>query len=199
MLKLIVQHSPKLLAFLCRLSLRLSKPQLHHVLRLADALIVSETRHKTIAGVYRLIVDAPDPSNGADTLRISPWTAEDLRAPFRHFIVADLVAYAQQRNQWTLSVSLDDSLGAKDKGTRHLEAVAYHHDHTKSQGKKQPYYTNGTVHVEVRFELGARSSAYDWRLSLREKTVRRLNRQRAPEQRLRFRKKTTLAQAMLAE
>jgi hypothetical protein len=199
LLKLIVQHSPKLLAFLCRLSLRLSTPQLHHVLRLADALIVSETRHKTIAGVYRLIVDAPDPSNGADTLRISPWTAEDLRAPFRHFIVADLVAYAQQRNQWTLSVSLDDSLGAKDKGTRHLEAVAYHHDHTKSQGKKQPYYTNGTVHVEVRFELGARSSAYDWRLSLREKTVRRLNRQRAPEQRLRFRKKTTLAQAMLAE
>ena len=199
MLKLIVQHSPKLLAFLCSLSLRLSKPQLHHVLRLADALIVSETRQKTIAGVYRLIVDAPDPSNGADTLRISPWTAEDLRAPLRHFIVADLVAYAQQSNQWTLYVSLEDSLGAKDKGTRHLEAVDYHHDHTKSQGKKQPYYPNGTVHVEVRLELGARSYAYDWRLYLREKTVRRLNRQRAPEQRLRFRKKTTLAQAMLAE
>jgi hypothetical protein len=199
LLKLIVQHSPKLLAFLCSLSLRLSKPQLHHGLRLADALIVSETRQKTIAGVYRLIVDAPDPSNGADTLRISPWTAEDLRAPLRHFIVADLVAYAQQSNQWTLYVSLEDSLGAKDKGTRHLEAVDYHHDHTKSQGKKQPYYPNGTVHVEVRLELGARSYAYDWRLYLREKTVRRLNRQRAPEQRLRFRKKTTLAQAMLAE
>ena len=199
MLKLIVQHSPKLLAFLCSLSLRLSKPQLHHVLRLAAALIVSETRHKTIAGVYRLIVDAPDPSNGADTLRISPWTPEDLRAPLRHFIVADLVAYAQQSNQWTLYVSLDDSLGAKDKGTRHLEAVDYHHDHTKSQGKKQPYYTNGTVHVEVRLELGARSYAYDWRLYLREKTVRRLNRQRAPEQRLRFWKKTMLAQTMLAE
>ena len=75
MLKLIVQHSPTLLAFLCGLHLRLSKPQWQHVLRLADALIVSETRHKTIAGVYRLIVDAPDASNGADTLRISPWTA----------------------------------------------------------------------------------------------------------------------------
>jgi hypothetical protein len=53
--------------------------------------------------------------------------------------------------------------------------------------------------VEVRLALGARSYAYDWRLSLREKTVRRLNRQRAPAQRLRFRKQTTLAQAMLAE
>jgi len=199
LLKLIVQHSPKLLAFLCGLHLRLSKPQWQHVLRLADALIVSETRHKTIAGVYRLIVDAPDASNGADTLRISPWTAEDLRAPLRHFIVADVVTYAHQSDHWTLYVSLDDSLGAKDKGTRHLEAVEYHHDHTKSQGKKKPYYTNGTVHVEVRLELGTRSYAYDWRLYLREKTVRRLNRARDPEQRLHFRKKTTLAQEMLAE
>jgi len=167
------------------------------VIRLADALIVSDTRHKTIAGLYRLIVDAPDASNGADSLRISPWTAEDLRAPLRLFTVTDLVAYANETNEWTLYVSLDDSLGEKDKATRHLEAVAYHHDHTKSQGKKKPYYTNGTVHLEVRLQLGARSYAYDWRLYLREKTVRRLNRQRMPEQRLHFRKKTSLARDML--
>src|SRR5436190_7139062 len=164
---------------------------------MADALIVSETRHKTIASLYRVIVEAPDPSNGADSLRISPWTADDLRAPLRHFIVTDLVAYAQEADERTLYVSLDDSLGAKDKGTRHLEAVDYHHDHTKSQGKKHPSYTNGAVHVEVRLELGARSYAYDWRLYLREKTVRRLNRQRAPEHRLHFRKKTSLARDML--
>jgi hypothetical protein len=53
------------------------------------------------------------------------------------------------------------------------------------------------VHVEVRLQLGARSYAYDWRLYLREKTVRHLNRHRAPEQRLRFRKKTSLARDML--
>jgi hypothetical protein len=98
--------------------------------------------------------------------------------------VADLVAYAHEAQEWTLYVSLDDSLGEQEKGTRHLEAVAYHHDHTKSQGKKTPSYTNGTGHIEVRFQLGARSYAYDWRLSLREKTVRCLNRQRAPQQRL---------------
>ena len=168
-------------------------------MRLADALIVSETRHKTIASLYRVIVEAPDPSNGADSLRISPWTADDLRAPLRHFIVTDLVAYAQETDERTLYVSLDDSLGAKDKGTRHLEAVDYHHDHTKSQGKKHPAYTNGAVHVEVRLELGARSYAYDWRLYLREKTVRRLNKHRVPAQRLHFRKKTMLAQEMLTE
>jgi hypothetical protein len=181
------------------LHLRLSQPQWQHVVRLADALVVSEARHKTIAGLYRLIVDAPDPSNGADTLRISPWVAEDLRAPMRQFMVQDLVTYASQSGQRTLYVSVDDSLGEKDKGTRHLQAVEYHHDHTKSQGPKKPAYTNGVVHVEVRLELGERSYAYDWRLYVREKTVRRLNRHRAPAQRLRFRKKTTLAHEMLAE
>jgi hypothetical protein len=198
LLKLIVHHSPPLLAFVYGLHLRLTKPQWQHVLRLADALIVSEARHKTIASLYRLMVEAPDPSNGADSLRLSPWTAEDLRAPLRHFTVADLVAYAHEAHEWTLYVSLDDSLGEKDKGTRHLEAVAYHHDHTKSQGKKHPYYTNGTVHLEVRLQLGVRSYAYDWRLYLREKTVRCLNRHRAPAQRLRLRKKTSLARDMLA-
>jgi Transposase DDE domain len=199
LLKLIVPHSPQLLAFLWGLHIRLTKPQLRHVLSLADALIVSEARHKTIAGLYRLVLNAPAPSNGADSLRISPWQADDLRTPLRTFVIEDLVAYAQEINTWTLYVSLDDSLGAKDKGTRHLEAVEYHHDHTKSQGKKKPYYTNGTVHVEVRLELGMRSYVYDWRLYLREKTVRRLNRERVPSQRLHFRKKTTLAREMLGE
>jgi hypothetical protein len=199
LLKLIVQHSPTLLAFLCGLQLRLSKPQWQHVLRLADALIVSETRHKTIASLYRVIVEAPDPSNGADSLRLSPWIADDLRAPLRHCIVTALVAYAHETDEWILSVSVDASLGEKDKGTRHLEAVDYHHDHTKSQGKKKPFYTNGAVHVAVRLELGTRSYAYDWRLYLREQTVRRLKRPRAPEQRLHFRKQTRLARAMLEE
>ena len=53
------------------------------------------------------------------------------------------------------------------------------------------------MHLEVRFQLGARSYAYDWRLYLREKTVRRLNRQRMPAQRLHVRKKTSLARDML--
>jgi hypothetical protein len=111
LLKLIVQHSPKLLAFVYGLPLHLHTPPWQHGLRLADALVVSAARHKTIASLYRLIVEAPDPSNGADTLRISPWRAEDLRAPIRHFLVAALVAYAHQSDNWTLSVSLDDSLG----------------------------------------------------------------------------------------
>ena len=46
-------------------------------------------------------------------------------------------------------VSLDDSLGEKGRQTRHLEAVEFHHDHTKGSRTK-PVYTNGTVHLELR-------------------------------------------------
>ena len=92
MLKLIVQHSPQLLVFVCGWPLHLHTPPWQHGLRLTDALVVSAARHNTLASVYRLIVEAPAPSHGADPLRISPWTAEDLRAPLRPCIVADLVA-----------------------------------------------------------------------------------------------------------
>jgi hypothetical protein len=93
-------------------------------------------------------------------------------------------------------VSIDDSLTEKDKGTTCLEAVDWHHDHTKSQGKKQ-VYTNGTQHIEVRIQLGDQAYVYDWGLYLREKTVRRLNRKRTKGQRLHFRTKYRIVRAIL--
>jgi len=198
MLKLIVQHSPVLISFLLSLKLTLSKPQFEHVLRICDALITTDLRHKTVASLYRTIVDAPDPSNGCDYLRISPWSASEMRAAAREFVIEEIITEAAITGEQTLYVALDDCLGEKDKQTRHMEAVEYHHDHTKSQGKKQ-VYTNGTVHVETRLQLGAMEYVFDWRLYLREKSVRKLNRGRPKEERIRFRKKTSLALEMLME
>jgi hypothetical protein len=78
LIKQIVQHSAKLIQFLVLLQLNLSKPQYRHVLGIADAVIVCESPHKTLTALYDLIVDAPHPSNAADCLRISPWSADDL-------------------------------------------------------------------------------------------------------------------------
>ena len=198
MLKLIVHQSPALIGFLIGLKLSLSRPQFNHVARLIDAQIVAEGKQKTIASLYELIVDAPDASNGCDSLRISPWTAEDLRSPRRTFVVEELKRYCESSGETIIYASIDDSLGEKDKGTRHLEAVEFHHDHTKST-KKKAQHTNGTVHVSLRLQLGEMHYVFDERLYLREKTVRRLNRNRPKAQRLRFRKKGSLAQEMLGE
>lgn len=198
MLKLIVQHSPSLIAFLIGLKLNLSRPQLNHVTRLADSLITSEGKHKTVASLYELVVDAPDASNGCDTLRIAPWDAEDIRKPKREFVVEDIVRYAEATGEQIIYVSVDDSLGEKDKETRKLEAVEFHHDHNKGT-KKKAAFTTGTVHVAVRLQIGEMQYAFDERLYLREKAVRRMNKKRSKEKRLRFRQKGSLAQEMLKD
>lgn len=198
MIKQIVQHSAKLIEFLVLLQLNLSKPQYRHVLGIADAAIVCEAPHKTLTTLYDLIVDAPHPSNAADCLRISPWSANDLREPLREFTIGDLMQVANLGGGEPLFVSIDDSLTEKDKGTTCLEAVDWHHDHTKSQGKKQAY-TNGTQHIEIRIQLGNQAYVYDWGLYLRQKTVRRLNRKRGKDQRLSFRTKYRIVRAILAD
>jgi len=198
LIKQIVQHSAKLIEFIVLLQLNLSKPQYRHVLNIADAAIVCEHPHKTLTTLYELLVDAPHPSNAADCLRISPWEAVDLRESLREFTIGDLMQMAGLLENEAVWVSIDDSLTAKDKGTTCLQAVDWHHDHTQSVGKKQ-VYTNGTQHVEVRIQLGNQAYVYDWGLYLREKTVRRLNRQRNKGQRLSFRSKYRIVRAILAD
>ena len=196
MIKQIVQHSAKLIEFLVLLQLNLSKPQYRHVLRMADTVIVSESPHKTLTSLYDTIVDAPHPSNAADCLRISPWSADDLREALRALTISDLLQFANMPDGETLFVSIDDSLTAKDKGTRHLEPVSFFHDHTKGGGGKQAF-TNGTMHVEVRIQIGERAYVYDWGLYLRRTMVHRLNRKRAQGQRLPFRTKYRIVLSLI--
>jgi transposase len=180
------------------LHLGLSKPQQRHVLAITDALIVCDTPHKTLTTLYKSIVDAPDPSNGADFLRISPWDEGEIDEAMRQFTVDDLFASLDEEGQKPLFVHIDDSLGEKDAQTKRLEAVDWHHDHTKSTGKKQ-VYTNGTQHIEVQLQLGNRRYVYATQLYLREKTVRRLNRNRAKAKRIPFRSKYRLVLAILKD
>jgi phosphatidylserine/phosphatidylglycerophosphate/cardiolipin synthase-like enzyme len=95
-------------------------------------------------------------------------------------------------------ISPDDSLGKKGKATKHLEAVDYHHNHTESTKKKQ-VYANGHIHVEVHLQIGPFGFLFDTRLFLREKTIRRLNRERPIYHRLYYRSKYALAREMLME
>jgi len=198
LIKQIVQHSTKLIEFIVLLQLSLSKPQYRHVLNIADTVLVCELPHKTLTSLYDLLVDAPHPSNAADCLRISPWTASDLREPLREFTINDLMYLRSYLEGEALWVSIDDSLTRKDKGTTCLEAVDWHHDHTQSVGKKEAY-TNGTQHVEVRLQLGNQAYVYDWGLYMREKKVRRLNHKREKGQRLSFRSKYSIVRTILAD
>src|SRR5512135_2764544 len=94
MLTRILHNSPSLCTFLEQLGLALSQPQLQHVLNLADALLVCDST-KTLSELQRQFVECVDASNMADTLRIAPWRACDLRQPVGTFLLREALAQAQ--------------------------------------------------------------------------------------------------------
>jgi hypothetical protein len=185
-------------AFLQPLTAHLTQPQRQHLLELADGVLVCEDR-KTLAGLQRQFLDATDPSNWADFLRISPWSPDLVRASLRRRHLAWLLAESQRRGlPKVLFLNLDDSLGKKDKQTSHLEPVDWFHDHNESTPQR-PRYHKAFCYLECTARVGTLTATLDLRLYLRAKTVRRLNRQRGPEQRLPFRSKNHLARNILED
>jgi hypothetical protein len=196
MLTRIVHNSPNLCTFFDGLNIHLSKPQRQHILNLADALLVCEDE-KTLAALQRQFIQAPDASNMADFLRISPWKAEAIRSALRRNQVSWALVQAERQGlPKVLYINIDDSLGEKDKNTRHLEPVDWFHDHSEST-KSKPVFKNAFCYLEANLRIGKITVTVDLRLYLREKTVRRLNRQRQAGQRIPFRSKNSLAKSIL--
>src|SRR6516165_6091927 len=196
MLTRIVQPAPALETFLASLHLDLSRPQAEHLLQLVDGLLVTDER-KTLAALQRQFLDATDPSNWADFLRISPWSTAEARDQLRLHQVRGLLELAQARGlPKVLYVNLDDSLGKKDKQTTHLEPVDWFHDHNESTPTQHRYH-KAFCYLECTLRAGDLTATVDLRLYLRDKTVRRLNRHRPPERRLHFRSKFRLARDIL--
>jgi len=186
----IVRRSAAVLTFVGLLSLALTAPQLRHVQRLADLLVVAP-RKKTLAQLVELELDGVDASNLADFFRISPWDADDVRVPLVAFLLLDLARRVHDPSL-AIYLTLDDSLSVKDKGTRQLQSVDWHFDHNRHQVVK------GGNHVVLGIHWGAFHYPLLWRLYLRQSSVRRLNRRRN-NNRLRYQSKLELARAMLQQ
>lgn len=198
MLKRIIAPSQVLINFILSLSLCLTKPQEQHLQRTVEALIVWEGR-KTLSELYRQWVEAPDVSAVADFFRESPWSQDKVQQAQQRFMMEDLLKRATASGAKPIVwVSVDDSLSTKDKDTVALETVDWTHDHS-TRGTKGAGYRNGSVHVSCRVQIGTFSYPFGFRLYLREKTVRRLNRRRCPQTRLKFKSKFTLAKELIRE
>lgn len=198
MLTRILHNSQPLQSFVKELGLDLSLPQSQHILNMADALLVCEDT-KTLAALQRQFVQAPDASNMADFLRISPWQPHDARDNLRVHQVNRLLAGVEPNDTPpVIYINIDDSLGEKDKATRHIQAVDWHYDHSESS-KNKPRYKNGFCYLVCTMRVGQQTATVDIRLYLREKTVRRLNRKREKKDRLHYRSKYRLARTILEQ
>lgn len=198
MLTRILHNSDQLCAFIDQLDVHFSRPQRRHIVNMADALLVCEDE-KTLAALQRQFVEAPDASNMADFLRISPWCSQTVRGALRSNQVAWVLAEAERRGlPKVITVNIDDSLGEKHKDTRHLEPVDWHYDHVESS-KNRPHYKNGFCYLVCTLRIGDLVVTVDLRLYLRAKTVRHINRQRPKEQHIPFLSKYRLARRILVE
>ena len=163
MLTRILHHSDKLCEFLDQLDIELRQPQRRHILAMADALLVCEDE-KTLAALQRQFVEAPDASNMADFLRISPWPANEVRAALRAHQVAWLIAEAERIGApKVIYINIDDSIGEKDKDTRHWEPVDGFFDHSEST-KTKPRYKNGFCYVVCTMRVRRNVATIDLRL-----------------------------------
>lgn len=192
-MKTIVRRSVAIGTFLglVGLTVTLHAPQLRHLERLADVLVLAP-RRKTLAQLAAQELDGVDPSNLADFFRISPWEVDDLRVP----LVAFIMQYLSQRGipkNAALFLTVDDSLACKAKGTRKLEGIDWHFDHNRKQTIK------ASNHVVLGIHWGDYHFPLLWRLYLRASTVRRINRRRRGQKTLRYRSKLALTQELLEQ
>jgi hypothetical protein len=190
-MKAIVHRCTAVVTFVALLGLTLSAPQRQHVERFADLLVLAP-RRKTLAQLALLEIDPVDASNLADFFRISPWGPDDLRLPLIHFILAYLKGHVPDTSL-PIFLTIDDSLAQKDKGTTKLQSVDWLFDHNRHQTVR------AGNHVVLRIHWGDFHFPLSWRLYLRESTVRRLNKDRSKNNKLRYHSKLELTQQMLQE
>jgi DDE superfamily endonuclease len=190
-MKTIVHRSAAAVTFVGLLGLTLHAPQIRHLERLADLLVVAP-RRKTLAELAAQELDGVDASNLADFFRISPWDSDHLHVRICEFLFQYLKTHNGTCKQ-PIFLSLDDSLANKDKGTRRLEAVDWFFDH------KCRRMVKASNHVSLSISWGTFYFPLLERLYLRQTTVRKLNRQRSGKPKLRYVSKLELARQLLAQ
>jgi hypothetical protein len=196
MLTRILHNSPQLCTLIDQLDLKLSVPQRRHVTNVADGLLVTDAP-KTLAEIQRQFVSCVDPSNIADTFRIAPWTAEDIREPLARTMLQTALEQLQRQGQCRrLLINLDDSLAIKDPHTHCLQAVDWHYYHAHNR-KKRYRIQNGLAYLACNIVAGDWNFTFAVRPYLRRQTVRRINRHRPPGQRVGFVCKYRLARQIL--
>jgi hypothetical protein len=198
MLTRILHNNWKLCTFIRLLGLNLSRPQWQHLLNLADAVLVTDGR-KTLAALRRQCVEWVDPSNIADALHRATWSAPGLRRMVGTLLLRRAVwGLPAQGPGRRLLLNLDDSLARKDPDTHHLPGVDWHYDHAAKRRQRQRLQ-NAWAYLLCNIVAGNWNFTFTLEPYLREKTVRRLNRQRSGQTKLKFRCKRRLAQSILEQ
>jgi hypothetical protein len=188
----IISPVRKLVTFFAILNLRFSKPQRAHALNFMEGIIMHED-DKTLSGISRLLFDGCHPSSLADFFTYSPWDEQDVRYHLQEALIGWLLR-DKQHNLFNdcITISVDDSLVIKPKESKHFELADWHFDANGRGG-----FAWGISFVTMHMEYRGQSLPVNWRIYLKEQTVRRLNDKYEIE--MEFKSKMKLVMEMLEE
>jgi len=166
MLTWIVAHSDTLCNFLTPLLIGFSPAQLRHALNCIEALLVCNSKHKTLSALTRLLrLPHADEFALADFFRASLWESAPIQKALTLFLLQS-VCQIQQKTGWRLLfLRIDDALCPKDVATSALEAVTLHYDHCQPRRQKGKF-TNSSRCVTLGLQLGSVQCVLAWRLYL---------------------------------
>ncbi len=188
----IIAPAKKLVTFFMLLQLRFSKPQISHALHFIEGSIMLDGT-KTLSAINRSLLKPNHPSSMADFFTYSPWEHEEYRKQYQQSLIQWAVEDKQRRLfRPFLLLSIDDSLSKKPKESKHFTLVDWHFD--AKEGKR---YAHGISFITLHLQCGNRSIPINWRIYLKAKTVRRLNRD--SHMKIPFKSKMVLAIEMLEE
>ncbi|MCP4357502.1 MAG: hypothetical protein GY796_05720 [Chloroflexi bacterium] len=116
-------------------------------------------------------MQAPDASNTADFLRISPWQTYSVHDALREYQVERLLAEAERvvvPQVIYIINNIDDLLGEKDKATCHIQAADWHYDHSESS-KSKPRYKNAFCYLVCTMRVGKQTASVGSRCQTRHR------------------------------
>lgn len=190
----VVETSESVIGFLEAISPPLSKPQLTHAAAFIDTILVLDGSI-SLARINRALGEPNHQSALTDFFTYSTWEEEALRKAAQRYLVQWILSAAKRYGtEEPILISIDDSLSKKPKTSHHFQPVEWHFD---ANGGRR--YGHGVVFLTCHIQYGRRSTPISWRLYMREKTIRKLNKERSGKKRLRFKTKYKLAMEMLSE
>jgi hypothetical protein len=173
---MIIEHAAELRNFVLPLLVMFSMAQQQHVLNVLEAALVSELRHKTLAGLTRcLLLPHADHFALADFFRRSPWRADAVRQAMTQAVLQVAISVSKRLKGTRIFLAVDDSLCIKDAATRKIPGVGFYYDHVE-QRRHTKQHSNASRYVCLMLVLGPFSFPLSWRLYLKRKQVRALRR-----------------------
>lgn len=163
-----------------------------HALNFMEGSIMHDAP-ETLSAINRSLLEPLHPSSMADFFTYSSWDNNELRRDYQRALIRWVVEDKQKNFLKPLIViSIDDSLSKKPKGSKHFDLVDWHFD--AKDGRR---YAHGVSFITLHIQCGHRSVPINWRIYLKAKTVRRVNRQL--KEKIPFKTKMVLAMEMLQE